>query len=171
MRVHDQSLYYPLNLTCPWREPPIIQQSQLILNSYLFWLGENLCDRSGDPKDEARVLFESPFPVLSHDAQTDPILNYGNRAALKLWEMDWYGFTQMPSRQTAESVNQTDRSKLLEEVAQKGYTTQGSGIRISHTGKRFYIPQVVLWNLIDESGIYRGQAASFQEYRYLDDLP
>lgn len=153
----------------PWCKPPIIQQSQLILNSYLFWFGKNLCDRNGDPESEARVLFESPFPVLSHDSQTDPILNYGNRAALELWEIDWLALIQTPSRKTAESTNQTARSKLLEEVALKGYTTKGSGVRISQTGKRFYIPQVVLWNLIDESGIYQGQAASFQEYRYLDD--
>jgi MEKHLA domain len=160
-----------LNLTFPWIDPQVIQQSQLILNSYHLWLGENLFDRSGDAEHEARALFEAPFPVLSHGFQTDPILNYGNRAALELWEMDWHELTQMPSRQTAESVNQTDRAKLLEEVARKGYTTKGSGVRISQTGKRFYIPQVVLWNLIDESGIYRGQAASFQEYRYLDDRP
>lgn len=151
-----------------WNDPQVIQQSQQILNSYQFWFGEALLDRSGDAEQDAHVLFEAPFPVLSHDFQADPILNYGNRAALELWEMNWQEFTQMPSRQTAESTNQTDRSKLLDEVARKGYTTKGSGVRISHTGKRFYIPQVVLWNLIDESGIYRGQAASFQEYRYLE---
>lgn len=157
-----------MNLTFPWSNPQVIQQSQQILNSYQFWLGENLIDRSGDTEHDARVLFEAPFPVLSHGSQTDPILNHGNRAALELWEMDWHEFTQMPSRQTAESVNQTDRSKLLEEVAQKGYTTKGSGVRISRIGKRFYIPQVMLWNLIDESGMYQGQAASFREYRFLD---
>jgi MEKHLA domain len=157
-----------LNLKFPWNDPQVIPQSQQILNSYKFWFGTDLLDRSGDAEPEARVLFEAPFPVLSHDFQTDPILNYGNRAALELWEMNWPEFTQMPSRQTAESANQTDRSKLLEEVARQGYTTKGSGVRISRTGKRFYIPQVILWNLIDESGIYQGQAAIFREYRYLE---
>lgn len=160
-----------MSLTCPWRECLALQQSQLILNSYQFWFGEPLVDRHDDPEREAYLLFEAPFPVLSHGTQTAPILNYGNRAALELWEMNWQEFTQMPSRQTAESTYQMERAQLLEEVERIGYSRKYSGIRISRTGKRFYIPQVAVWNLIDESGLYRGQAASFQEYYYLDDRP
>lgn len=161
-----------MSLTFPWREPQALQQSQLILNSYQYWFGEPLIDRHNDDIErEARALFEAPFPVLSHGCQTDPILNYGNRAALELWEMNGLEFTQMPSRQTAESTDQGDRARLLEDVTTKGYSKNYSGIRISRTGKRFYIPQVFVWNLMDDSGIYRGQAASFREYRYLDDRP
>jgi len=32
-------------------------------------------------------MFEAPFVLISHGTEDDPILNYGNRVALWLWQM------------------------------------------------------------------------------------
>ena len=37
----------------------------------------------------------------------------------------------------------------------------GMGVRISAGGRRFRIDRAVVWNLVDDEGAYRGQAASF----------
>jgi hypothetical protein len=40
------------------------------------------------PSDVAQFLFEAPFVVVSHGIEANPILNYGNKKALTLWELD-----------------------------------------------------------------------------------
>jgi len=54
------------------------------------------------PVELAGQVFEAPFVVVSHGTEADPILNYGNRAALILWEMSWQELIHTPSRLTAE---------------------------------------------------------------------
>jgi hypothetical protein len=115
----------------------------------------------------ARAFAAAPFVVVSHGTQADPILNYGNRAALALWEMDWDEFTRTPSRLTAESPERTERARLLAAVAQHGFIDDYSGIRISKSGRRFRILQATVWNLVTESGEPRGQAAMFDRWEFL----
>jgi MEKHLA domain len=151
----------------PWLESSVIEQTQLILNSYQHWMGETLIDRLADAAEEANLLFFAPFPVLSHGCQSDPILNYGNRSTLDLWETDWDELTQTPSRLTAEPTIQAERERFLRQVTENGYIDDYSGVRISRRGRRFYIENAVVWNLIDEAGAYCGQAATFREYRFI----
>ena len=139
--------------------------ARLILGSYRRWLGkELLAGYSGS--NAAEALFHAPMTVLSHGTEPDPILNYGNRSALKLWEMDGETFIRMPSRLKAEPMERRQRELFFERVTSDGYVDNYTGIRISSTGKRFYILQAVVWNLLDEQGSYRGQAAAFSDYRY-----
>lgn len=61
------------------------------------------------PANAARRLFEAPFVVVSHNAAADPILTYGNRAALPLWETNWESLPRCrpglpPSRCAAMNV-------------------------------------------------------------------
>ena len=115
----------------------------------------------------ARAVFEAPFVVVSHGTQADPILNYGNRAALALWEMDWEEFTRTPSRLTAETPERAERERLLAAVARRGFIDDYSGIRISKSGRRFRIFQATVWNLVDERGEPCGQAAMFDQWKFL----
>jgi len=120
------------------------------------------------PQEEAAAaLFRAPFMLLSHGTEEDPVLNYGNAAALKLWEMTWEQFTATPSRLTAEPMERSQREKLLADAKEKGYSDGYYGIRISSGGRRFEIRNVLLWNVLDERGIYRGQAAVFSEWAYV----
>lgn len=136
----------------------------LLLDSFAGLLGRELVDRSGTPEEQARRLFEAPFVVVSHDTRADPILSYGNAAALRLWEFDWAAFTSTPSRLTAEPVHRDERARLLERTRRTGFVDDYAGVRVSRTGRRFRIEQAIVWNLVDASGTLRGQAATFDRW-------
>jgi hypothetical protein len=70
----------------------------------------------------------------------------------------------MPSRKCVEPVTQEERDRLLAAAATKGYIDNYSGVRISSTGKRFQIEDVILWNVLDEQNQRCGQAAVFSKY-------
>jgi hypothetical protein len=120
--------------------------------------------RSGSIEDQAEALFAAPFVVVSHGAEPDPILNYGNQAALDLWEMEWEQLIHMPSRQTAEPVNQVERAHMLRLVEEQGYYDRYRGVRISATGRRFIVEGAVVWTVMDEQGRRIGQAATFSSW-------
>lgn len=107
-------------------------------------------------------LFEAPFIVCSHNTEKDPVFTYGNQAALDLFEMDWHAFTSLPSRLSAEPGHQSERQRLLDAVADKGFIENYAGVRISATGQRFRVENATVWNLLDEQGHLRGQAAMFE---------
>ncbi|SDX75051.1 MEKHLA domain-containing protein [Paenibacillus sp. CF384] len=139
------------------------RHAAIILNSYNRLLGKPLIPQA-EQESAAEALFHADLVVLSHGTQQDPVLNYGNRAALALWEMDWDAFTRIESKHTAEPMIQEERQRFLEAVAGQGYIDDYSGIRISSSGRRFRIEQAIVWNLYDEAGEYYGQAAAFANY-------
>ena len=146
-----------------WKDAKVAAQSCLIIQSLKHWTGRDLLPDT--PQEEiGRGLFEAPFVVVSHGTETDPVLNYGNRAALNLWEMDWEELTKLPSRYTAEAPNREERKRLLAAVTANGFIDDYSGIRISKTGRRFRIEQATVWSLVDENGRLQGQAAMFDEW-------
>ena len=101
-----------------WARPSIVVWSQLLLNSFHHWMGRDLFERHAEPLEQAEALFHAPFVVVSHGTGPEPILNYGNRAALELWEMTWDQLVRTPSRQTAEPENRemTVRVEVREDV-------------------------------------------------------
>ena len=141
---------------------------QLLLDSFARLLGRELISRQGSAEVQAERLFQAPFVVVSHGTEADPILNYGNAAALALWEMDLATLTRTPSRLTAEPVHRDERARLLERTRRDGYVDDYAGIRISRTGRRFRIEQAIVWNLVDAAGIHHGQAATFDRWTPLD---
>ncbi|XGW00323.1 MAG: MEKHLA domain-containing protein [Leptolyngbya sp. BL-A-14] len=148
----------------PWQEPTVIQHSQRLLRSFQYRLDRPLLDVNGSSVESAEALFHAPFIVVSHGTQTDPILNYGNRQALALWEMDWAQFIQTPSRLTAEPIEREERDRLLAQAQAQGYISDYKGIRISSTGRRFWIQDVIIWDVLDEQNQRCGQAATFDRW-------
>lgn len=140
--------------------------SRLLLESYRRLLGRELPLPSG--LDIAEALFEAPFALVSHGTEAEPIFNYGNRTALTLFAMSWQAFTALPSQRSAESGTREGRERLLAEVKEKGYIEDYSGVRIAADGSRFRINNVVIWNIHDDQGVYRGQAAQFSDWQVLD---
>ena len=153
----------------PWRESNWIEQTQVLLNSYRRFLGEELIARDGSDEDRSRALFEASFVVVSHGTQADPILSYGNQTALHLWEMDLETLLQTPSRMTAEPVHRDERARLLERTSRDGFVDDYRGIRIASTGRRFLIEKAIVWNLVDDGGDRVGQAATFSDWVFLDE--
>ena len=107
--------------------------------------------------------------IVSHDTSEDPKLNYGNRKALELWEARSDQLIGMPSRKTAEPMHRDERAKMLAETGTNGYFKGYQGIRISLTGRRFFIENATIWNLVDKAGDAAGQAATFSEWEFLED--
>ncbi|MDD1625653.1 MAG: MEKHLA domain-containing protein [Methylococcaceae bacterium] len=138
-----------------------------IRNSYRQLLLKELIPDIQSDEEFARQLFYAPFALVSHDTASDPVFNYANLKALELFELSWEDFTCLPSRLSAESVNQAERERLLAEVTEKGYIDHYRGVRISSTGKRFLIKNAVVWNLIDKNQGIKGQAAWFDQWAYL----
>ena len=140
--------------------------ARLLLDSYRRLTGKELL-RVPDGADPTAVIEEADIIVLSHDTEQDPVLNYGNRAARALWEMDMETFVRTPSRLTAEPMEREERARFLAQVAERGYVDDYTGVRISSTGKRFYIVNATVWNLVDDYGANRGQAATFSAFTYI----
>jgi hypothetical protein len=136
----------------------------LLLDSFARLLGRELIARDGSTAEQAERLFQAPFVVVSHGTEADPVLNYGNAAALALWEMSWDELTRTPSRLTAEPVHRDERARLLARTREHGFVDDYSGIRISKTGRRFRIEQAIVWNLTDDNRGHRGQAATFDRW-------
>ena len=145
----------------------LAEQAGLIGSSYLKLLSKPLAQGLCGTKDFARVLFNAPFAVVSHDTAPDPVFNYANAKALELFEMSWDEFVRTPSRLSAEPVNRSERQQLLAQVAEHGFIDHYRGVRISKKGARFMIKNAVVWNLTNDRGDYKGQAACFSDWRYL----
>jgi hypothetical protein len=150
-----------------WKQPEIIFWSQILLNSYEKLLKKPLMERKGDLLEQAEALFLAPFVVVSHGTESDPVLNYGNQMALKLWETSWEDFIRTPSRLTAEPINREERERMLALAAQQGFIDDYRGIRISKTGHRFSIEGAIVWNLANSQDCACGQAATFSQWTFL----
>ncbi|MFM7077674.1 MAG: MEKHLA domain-containing protein [Planctomycetaceae bacterium] len=155
----------------PWMTPALVEHAGLLLGSFARVVGRELMPRGGSPEDEARRLFEAPTVVVSHGTEADPVLNYGNRRALALWETAWGDFIKTPSRLTAEPVHRDERARLLDRTRRDGFVDDYAGIRLSRRGNRFRIDQAVVWNLVDSAGACRGQAAAFERWAPLPPEP
>jgi hypothetical protein len=144
-----------------------MEWSQLLLNSFRHWVGRELLERVGDPDYQARALFQSPFVVVSHGIEEDPLLNYGNQVALEVWELTWGQLVKTPSRLMAEPVNRAEREWMLEQARTRGYLDTYQGVRITSTGRRFLVENAFIWNVVDAEGQRVGQAATFSQWTWL----
>lgn len=150
-----------------WTRPSIVSWSQLLLDSFRLWMERDLLERSGSPAEQAQTLFEASFVVVSHGTESEPILNYGNRAALELWEMTWEQLTSTPSGQTAEPENREERARMLALAEEQGYFAGYRGTRVSASGRRFLVMGAVVWNVLDHQSRRIGQAATFSRWTRL----
>jgi hypothetical protein len=149
--------------------PDWIQISEEILNSFQFWVGSDLLELpSPDSVDRARQLFELDAVVLAHGIEEDPIFCFGNQAALDLWEIEMEELLGMPSRLSAELTERSSRSEMLNRGKGQGLIRDYEGIRVSTTGKRFYVRNATIWNLLNEAGVRTGQAAMFRDWEYIN---
>ncbi len=111
--------------------------------------------------DAAWLYHEAPFAVLAHNTDPDPRFIYANKAAQACFEYSWDEFVALPSRLSAEAPERAERQRLLQAVARNGYLRGYRGMRIARSGRRFWIEEGVIWQLLDAAGNSHGQAATF----------
>jgi len=137
-----------------------------LIESFLRVTGKPLIDIAANGTIY-QALYQAPFCVVSHNTDNDPIFNYANKAAQAAFEMYWDDFTRLPSRLSAEAITQEERDTLLARVTKNDFIDDYQGVRISATGKRFFIEDAIVWNIKDEHGRYHGQAAALYSYSAL----
>lgn len=150
-----------------WEQDSVITHSAMLARSYRRFTGRDLLPGLFNPLGWSRNLFAAPFVLVSHGTEADPVLNYGNRAALALWELSWEELKRTPSRLTAEAPEREERARLLAAVTAHGFIDDYSGVRISKSGRRFRIARATVWNLISERDEPCGQAATFDRWEFL----
>lgn len=138
----------------------LYEHVELLVSSYQRLTGKQLIDSRH--ADIGKALFEADFVVVSHGTESDPIFNYGNKLALKSFELSWSDFVALPSRKSAKPLDRDERQDLLARVTAFGFIDDYRGLRISSTGRTFWIENATVWNLIDNNGAFRGQAAMFK---------
>ncbi len=140
----------------------------LLTGSYVRLVGAPLVP---DGKSAAWLYDEAPFAVVAHNTDADPLFVYANTAAQACFEYSWNEFVGLPSRLSAEAPNREERARILDDVTRKGFVRGYRGVRISKSGRRFWIEDGVVWQLIDADGINRGQAATFASWRDVSPIP
>lgn len=120
--------------------------------------------------DVAELLWNAPFPILSHEMKEEPTFVYGNQAAMGLFECTWDDLIGTPSTKSADPEReiQEDRSALLESVKEKGYVDDYEGWRRSFKGTAFKISKSTVFNVESPGGEVVGQAAILRLWEYED---
>jgi hypothetical protein len=145
-----------------------LRRCRILCDSFARLLGRPLLpDLPKDDRALGQVLYHASPVIVSHGVEADPIFWFANRTAQRLWELDWSRFTRMPSRQSVAADEHQNREELLRRAREHGYIDDYRGIRISASGRRFRIDDVILWNLTDANGQRIGQAATFARWSFL----
>ncbi len=138
---------------------------ELLTGSYFRIVGQRLIPPEQETLNAALWLYETaPFCLLAHNTAEDPIFIYGNKMAQACFEYSWGELTSLPSSLSAEQMNRNERRHLLEQVKQKGFATGYRGLRIAKSGRRFWIEDVTVWQLVDAVGALHGQAAIYRRW-------
>ena len=139
---------------------------RLLTRSYRRLTGLPLLDPALPAAQAARWLYQdAPFCLLAHDTSPSPVFVYANSVAQRCFGYDWEAFTRLESRLSAEAPNREERQRLLEAVQRDGFAHGYRGLRIARDGRRFWIEDVSMWNLVDDAGILHGQAAMYRHWR------
>lgn len=137
----------------------------LLLDNHHKIVGTRLEPQGLSAEDTARWPYaDAPFGVLAHDATEDPVFFYANKAAQQAFGYEWAEFTTLPSRLSAGPQDRAERQALLEGVARDGFVTGYRGLRVAKSGRQFWIEDVTVWNLLDDTGNYVGQAATYGRF-------
>jgi len=151
----------------PWLSGEKRGLVRLLLNAHQRAFDRPLmaCERSHQSmRLVCQELFACGFPVLAHGTGSDPLILYGNSAALQLWGLRWEQLVGMPSRLTAPEEERSERQKALTEAQTKEAIRGYSGTRISQGGRRFQIRDARIWTLWNEDNLCCGQAACFSDW-------
>jgi PAS domain S-box-containing protein len=139
--------------------------ADLLTSSYQRLVGRALLPGTVAARDASRWLYEqASFALLAHDTSPDPVFVYANRTAQRRFEYSWEEFMGMPSRLSAEAPNRGERQALLNDVLRQGFVDDYRGLRITKSGRRFWVEAATVWNLIDADRNLHGQAALVQRW-------
>lgn len=142
--------------------------SNRIMESYQHFTRSSLLPDGLAPAGRARWMYEqAPFCVLAHSTAADPHFTYANKAAQACFEYSWAEFMALPSRLSAAAPDREMRQRLFDLIAREGFATGYRGLRITRSGRQFWIEDGVVWRTIDSTGAVQGEAATFPRWQYV----
>eukprot|EP00271_Cylindrocystis_brebissonii_P002248 TRINITY_DN12699_c0_g1_i1.p1 TRINITY_DN12699_c0_g1~~TRINITY_DN12699_c0_g1_i1.p1 ORF type:complete len:256 (-),score=42.92 TRINITY_DN12699_c0_g1_i1:548-1315(-) len=144
----------------PYLSGEVIMHSLAVIDSYFRATGKPIFPSSVEISVAAKALWELPRVVVTQGTEEDPLYNYGNKAALDLFEMDWPTFTSSVARKWAPEEEQTAHSELVKSAVQ-GVQDIGGLVRVTSSGQTFKISQGAWWALTTLDGEPFGQGAVF----------
>jgi PAS domain S-box-containing protein len=151
----------------PSPTPADARFAELLSSSFERVVGVPLLSGHKSGQNLAHLLYESaPFALLAHDTSPDPLFVYANRMAQHCFEYSWDEFVGMPSRLSAEEPDRAERRRFMDGVRRRGYVDDYRGLRIAKSGRRFWIKDATVWNLVDLDGALRGQAALIRQWAH-----
>jgi PAS domain-containing protein len=130
----------------------------LLTGSYARLVGSPLIPDASGPK---WLYHEAPFAILAHNTEPDPRFVYANEAAQRCFEYSWDEFMELRSRFSAQAGDRAERQQLLDAVKRTGFVRIDQEMRVAKSGRRFWIKNGVVWQLVDANGVSQGQAAIF----------
>lgn len=137
----------------------------LLVQSYRRFAGTEPPFLKGGKPSPEWLYEQAPHCVLAHSTEPIPRFIYANKAAQACFEYDWDEIVGLPSHLSAEAPDRAERQRLLDAVSRYGFTSGYKGLRIAKSGRRFWIEDGILWQLVDGAGTLRGVAASFGQWR------
>lgn len=135
---------------------------ELLTGSFRRIVGLELVDQGGGP---GWLYRDAPFVVVAHNTDADPRFVYANKSAQDCFEYPWEEFVTLPSRLSAELPDRAERQRLLDAVTRDGFISDYRGLRVAKSGRRFWIEDGIVWQLMDRNGSLRGQAATFSRWK------
>jgi len=127
-------------------------------------VGEPLVPEGMSEAEAATWLYEAAFALLVQDASPDPLFVYANLTAQERFEYNWSEFVGLPSRLSAAEQAREERRVFLDSVRLRGYAGGYRGLRITKSGRHFWIEDATVWNVISvQSGVV-GQAALIRRW-------
>ncbi len=146
--------------------PEVVAWSRLLVDSYARVTGRHLLGAAQPQNDEhtAAALFKVRAIVVSHRLEAEPVLNYGNAAALHRWQLPWEEFVRTPSSATAEPAHRAERLAAFTRVREFGFIDDYAGVRIDALGNRFMMHDATIWEVVDSTGVRHGDAATFTRW-------
>ena len=134
----------------------------LLASSYYRLVGKPLVEVGRG----AQWLYDDAnFVVVAHNMDPDPRFIYANQAAQICFGYSWEEFMALPLRLTTEVPDRAERQALLDTLRRKGFASGYRDLRIAKSGRRFWIEDGVVWQLVGKDGRTFGRAATFRKWR------
>ena len=107
---------------------------------------------------------EAIFKLNMPSIDTNSVFNYANEASLQLFKTNWDEMIGVHSSVSASKSLQSDRNKMLKEVARVGFVEDYKGTRMAFDGSLFQINDAIIWNIVDSKNNNQGQAVLIMDH-------
>ncbi len=154
----------------PWADEVSTLLLGLVSISHKKYLAKPVLEPEPSEEQRAAAFWEVPFVLMVHDDSEQCLLEYGNKAALALFEMeylDFFGTSSFAIVAPDETVQQ-DWIWAMRDVEERfeKYTVVPKLRMMSSTGRPFVAKDVLVFRVDSLEDEPIGQAVMFSKWQY-----